>query len=40
MIFFKKKLADSKKGCIFALVINNEITRLINRKAGAVVQFG
>ncbi len=40
MIFFKKKLADSKKGCIFAHVINNEITRLINRKAGAVVQFG
>ena len=33
-------LADLKKGRIFAPVINNEITRLKNKKAGAVVQFG
>ena len=33
-------LADMKKGCIFAPVINNEMTELIKKKAGAVVQFG
>ena len=33
MIFFKKMLADMKKGCIFAPVINNEMTELIKKKS-------